>query len=393
MPYNFDEITIRRGSGSVKWDATPEEVIPLWVADMDFAVAPAIQRALEQRVAHGIFGYAQVPPVYYEAIVRWFQSRHGWTINPEHILYTTGVIPAIAAALRAVTLPGEKVLIQSPVYNCFYYSIRNAGCEALDSPLVLGDDHRYTINFADFEAKASDPRCTAMLLCNPHNPAGRVWTPVELRRIGEICHKHGVRVLSDEIHCELIMPGYKFTPFATLEEPWMKEAVVMNSPSKNFNIAGLQVANLIVPNDTLRRHIDRAINLHETCDLNPFGIDALIAAYNESGDWLDELNQYLWQNFLALQDFVTRNLPFCPLTPLEGTYLAWLDVNRLDLPTTQIEASLKETEHVWVNSGTLYGQEGFLRINLATQRARLLEGLRRMATGLMRLSEDNPPAY
>lgn len=381
----FDEITQRRGSGSVKWDATPQEVIPLWVADMDFPAAPPIRRAIEQRAAHGIYGYARVPDAYYEAIIHWFATRHNWHISREHILYTTGVIPAVAAALRAVTLPGEKVLIQSPVYNCFYYSIRNAGCEVQDSPLVLGSDQRYTIDFADLEAKASDPRCTAMLLCNPHNPAGRVWSPNELTRIGDICHRHGVRVLSDEIHCELIMPGHVFTPFATLSAPWVQDAVVMNSPSKNFNIAGLQVANIIVPDPVVRRHIDRAINLHETCDLNPFGIDALIAAYNESGEWLDALNLYLWQNFLALQDFVQRELPHLRLTPLEGTYLAWLDVRSLGIPTAEIEASLKEVEHVWVNSGTLYGQDGFLRINLATQRTRLMEGLQRMAKGLERL--------
>lgn len=388
MLYNFDEITSRRGSGSVKWDATTEEVIPLWVADMDFMAAEPIRRALEKRAAHGIFGYAQVPQEYYDAIVRWFQTRHDWTIEPAHILYTTGVIPAIAAALRAVTLPGEKVLIQTPVYNCFFYSIRNAGCEALDAPLVLGTDQRYTIDFANLEAKAADPRCTAMLLCNPHNPAGRVWSPEELMRIGEICHKHGVRVLSDEIHCELVTPGNTFTPFATLPASWAKDAVVMNSPTKNFNIAGLQVANLIVPDTTTRRHIDRAINLHETCDLNPFAIDALIAAYNESGDWLDQLNEYLWQNFLVLRNFVTNDLPQCKLTPLEGTYLAWLDVRALAIPTAEIEASLKAVEKVWVNSGTLYGQDGFLRINLATQRTRLEEGLKRMAQGLRRLTNQ-----
>ncbi len=386
MPYNFDNITLRRGSGSVKWDATAEETLPLWVADMDFAAAPAIQEALQRRVEHGIFGYAKVPEAYYDAIVRWFQNRHRWTIERSHIIYTTGVIPAIAAALRAVTLPGQKVLIQSPVYNCFYYCIRNAGCEVCDSPLVIGHDQRYTIDFADLEAKAADERCTAMLLCNPHNPAGRVWTPEELTHIGDICQRHGVQIISDEIHCELIMPAHTFTPFATLPNTEASKAIVMNSPSKNFNIAGLQVANIIVPNDTLRRQIVRAINIHETCDLNPFGIDALIAAYNQCGEWLDELNLYLWQNFITLQRFVEKQLPNCKLTPLEGTYLAWLDVRAFQLPTALIEASLKEVEHVWVNSGTLYGQEGFLRINIATQRSRLEEGLQRMAQGLKRLA-------
>ncbi|MBP3228405.1 MAG: pyridoxal phosphate-dependent aminotransferase [Bacteroidaceae bacterium] len=386
MPYNFDEMTHRRGTDCAKWDETAEEVIPLWVADMDFRAPQPVIDALRRRVEHGIFGYAHVPQAYFDAVCSWFHRRHNWTVRPEEIIYTTGVIPALAAALRAVTLPGEKVLLQTPVYNCFFSSLRNAGCEALDSPLLYGADSRYTIDFADFERKAADPRCTAFLLCNPHNPAGRVWTDDELRRLGDICQRHGVRVIADEIHCELVMPGHTFRPFASLDAPWAREAVTLNSPTKNFNIAGLQVANIITPDPLLRRRIDRAINLHETCDLNAFAADALIAAYNESENWLVQLNAYLWDNYRYLQDFVAHELPQCRLTVLEGTYLAWLDVRPLGIPTRRIEAALKARQKVWVNSGTLYGTEGFLRINLATQRSRLAEGLRRMAEGLRELS-------
>lgn len=389
MNYNFNELINRRGTQSEKWDATAEEVLPLWVADMDFRAPRPVLDALQRRIDHGIFGYAHVPQAYYDAITRWFSTRHHWQINPSHIIYTTGVIPAIAAALRAVTLPGEKVLIQSPVYNCFYSCIRNCGCEVLDSPLVRTESHRYVIDFDDLEAKADDERCVAMLLCNPHNPAGRVWTAEELKHIGDICDKHHVQLISDEIHCELIMPGHTFTPIASLTESWVENVVVTNSPTKSFNLAGLQVANIIAPNPRLRRQIDRAINLHETCDINPFGIDALIAAYNESGDWIDQLNEYLWENYQTLRQFVEAELPRTHLTPLEGTYLAWLDVRAYSIPTAEIEHSLKEVEKVWVNSGTLYGTEGFLRINIATPRTRLLEGLVRMARGLHRLASTN----
>ncbi len=386
MSYNFDEIIVRRGTDCAKWDVTEEEVLPLWIADMDFRAAQPIIDALQRRVDHGVFGYAHVPQAYYEAVCHWFARRHNWTIRPEEIIYTTGVIPALAAVLRAITLPGEKVLMQTPIYNCFFYNLRNAGCPVQESPLVLHQDTcRYEIDFEDFERKASDPMCTVFLLCNPHNPAGRVWTPEELTRMGDICARHGVRVISDEIHCELVIPGHKFTPFASLPQPWAREAVVLNSPSKNFNIAGLQVANIICPDERVRRHIDRAINLHETCDLNAFAADALIAAYNECEEWIDQLNQYIWQNYLALRDFVSAELPSLPLITLEGTYLAWLDVRSLGIPTADIEASLKEVEKVWVNSGTLYGKDGFLRINLATQRVRLQEGLKRMAQGLRRM--------
>ena len=377
MKYNFDELVERRGTNCVKWDESPSaDVIPLWVADMDFRVAPAIQKALQQRVEHGVFGYNIVPESYYEAVISWFHRRHQWEIQRHWILYTTAVVPAMSCVIKALTMPGEKVLILSPAYNCFFSSIKNNGCEVLESPLKpIGDT--FEVDFIDFEAKCADEKTTLFLLCNPHNPSGRVWTREELQRMYDICQKHGVKVVSDEIHCELIMPGHEFVPFGTITD----DCVVMNSPSKNFNTAGLQIANIICKHPGWRRRIDRAININEVCDVNPFGIVALQAAYNESEDWLDELNQYLWGNYQVLCDFIDKNLPQWKVCRLEGTYLPWVDVSAMGIPVDTLCQRLLQEAKVWVNPGTMYGSQtgqGYVRFNIATQRSRLIEALHRI---------------
>ena len=394
MKYDFDELVERRGTNCVKWDESPsDDVIPLWVADMDFRVAPAIQNALEQRVAHGVFGYNIVPESYYEAVISWFRRRHQWEIQRQWILYTTAVVPAMSCVIKALTMPGEKVLILSPAYNCFFSSIRNNGCEVLESPLkAVGDT--FEIDWQDFEAKCADEKTTVFLLCNPHNPTGRVWTAEELERMNTICMRHGVKVVSDEIHCDLVMPGHRFQPFAAVSEACRQNSVILNSPSKSFNIAGLQTANIICAQPAWRRRIDRAVNINEVCDLNPFGPVALIAAYNESEDWIDELNQYIWGNYRALCDFAEKHLPLWKVCPMEGTYLAWIDImslsshSRTSLPpyprtsvSQQYADRLLSEAGVWVNPGTLYGPqsgEGYIRLNLATQRSRLMEALQRI---------------
>jgi cystathionine beta-lyase len=377
MKYNFDEFIERRGTNCVKWDESPsDEVIPLWVADMDFRVAPAIQKALQQRVEHGVFGYNIVPEQYYEAVISWFHRRHQWEIHRPWILYTTAVVPAMSCVIKALTMPGEKVLILSPAYNCFFSSIRNNGCEVLESPLKSVADS-FEVDFIDFEAKCADEKTTVFLLCNPHNPSGRVWTKEELQRMYDICTKHGVKVVSDEIHCELIMPEYEFVPLGTITD----DCVVMNSPSKNFNTAGLQIANIICKHPSWRRRIDRAININEVCDVNPFGIVALMAAYNESEDWIDELNQYLWGNYTVLCDFIERNLPQWKVCRLEGTYLPWVDVSAMGIPVEELCDRLLQEAKVWINPGTMYGPEtgkGYVRFNIATQRNRLVEALERI---------------
>ena len=382
MKYDFDEIIERRGTGSVKWDESPSsDVIPMWVADMDFKAAPAILEAIRKRAEHGVFGYALVEDDYYDAIISWFQRRHQWTIRREEILYTTGVIPAMSCAIKALTMPGEKVLILSPDYNCFFSSIHNNGCEVLESVLRFSRNipNRFEVDWEDFEHQCADEKTTAFLLCNPHNPTGRVWTREELQQMADICHRHQVRIISDEIHCELIMPDHQFCPMATVDD----EAIILNSPTKSFNIAGLQVANIICRNAEWRRRINRAININEVCDLNPFGPVALKAAYNESEAWIDELNQYLWDNYQALSDFVAQNIPQWKVMPLEGTYLVWVDVSLCCDNVTAYTDKLMQEAKVWLNPGTMYGAEsgkGYVRINIACPRSRMMEALQRLST-------------
>ena len=382
MKYDYDKIIPRRGTNSVKWDVAKEDgVIPMWVADMDFQAAPCIRQALKERMDHGVFGYTLVPNSYYESIISWFDRRHQWHIERDWIIYTSGVVPAISAIIKALTEPGDKVLVQTPVYNCFFSSIRNNGCSTAENALVR-KGNSYEIDFDDFEKQAADEKTKVFLLCNPHNPAGRVWTPEELSRMNDICLKHGVQVISDEIHCELVMPGYKFTPFAAVSKACQDNCITTNSPTKSFNIAGLQIANIITNNDTIKRKIDRAININEVCDVNPFGVIALQAAYNEGESWIDQLNLYLWENYKVLKDFFQEHLPKLKVLKLEGTYLVWIDISATGLKADELTNELLQHGKVMVNSGTMYGKTtgaDYLRINIAMPRSLMLEALLRIA--------------
>lgn len=380
MKYDFDKIIPRRGTNSYKWDSFPvgKDVLPLWVADMDFRTAPAITDALAKRVAHGIFGYVHVPDEYYTAVTRWFERRHNWSIRKEWMIYTSGVVPAISAVIKALTEPGDGVVVQTPVYNCFFSSIRNNGCCIVANPLrYVGNT--YYIDFEDLERKTSEPGVKLLLLCNPHNPAGRVWSREELHRIGEICFRNGVTVIADEIHCELVFPGHTYTPFASIGEEFLQNSVTCLSPSKSFNIAGLQIANIISCDERIRRRIDRAVNINEVCDVNPFGIEATIAAYNEGEEWLIQLLDYLKANYDYLYGFFHTHFPQIPVTRLEGTYLVWTDCRALGLSSEVLQTRLLEETGLWLNSGTMYGPEGegFLRWNIACPRAVLEEALAR----------------
>ena len=385
MKYNFDEIIPRRNTNSVKWDeAAQDDIIPLWVADMDFRVLPQITEALRQRVDHGVFGYTHVPDSYYESVIRWFKDRHGLQgVKPSDIIYTSGVVPAISAIVRGLTLPGDKVLVQTPVYNCFFSSIRNQGCMVEENHLVY-KNNTYVVDWDDFERKCADSRVRIFLLCNPHNPAGRVWKKEELQRMGEICQKHDVFVISDEIHCELVMPGNEYTPFASLSDDFLKNSATCVAPTKAFNIAGLQIANIIVKDRTKRERIDRAINIHEVCDVNPFGVIATEAAYTEEGaEWLRQLNTYLFANYQFLCDFFSKHFPSLEVVKLEGTYLVWVDCSSLGKSSTEIVNNLYR-HGVWMNDGVMYGesQGAFIRINIACPRKILEEGLLRMEKAL-----------
>ncbi len=378
MKYDFDKTIDRRATNSYKWDSAPEGVLPMWVADMDFRTAPAIIDALQKRVAHGIFGYTRVPDAYYDAVTSWFSRRHGWDIDREWIIYTSGVVPAVSAVIKALTVPGDKVIVQTPVYNCFFSSIRNNGCEIVSNPLRRTTD-TYEMDFDALERCAADPRAKVMLLCNPHNPAGRVWTPDELTRLGNICLRNGVTVVADEIHCELVYQGFKYTPFASLSDAFLHRSVTCVSPSKAFNIAGLQIANIVAFDNDLRSRIDKAININEVCDVNPFGVAATIAAYNEGEEWLNQLVDYLHGNYEAMAEFCRRELPEFPITRLEGTYLVWMDCSSLGMPSDALEHALLEDARLWLNAGTMYGAEGegYMRWNIACPRSVMLDGLNR----------------
>lgn len=376
--FDFDTPVDRRGSGSYKWDsASQQDVIPLWVADMDFPTAPVIIDALRRRVDHGVFGYVKVSDDYYDALISWNRHRHGWTINRDMVIYTSGVVPAVSAIIKALTRPGDGVIVNTPANNCFFSSIRNNRCTIVENPLIRvdsSDSFTYRIDLDSLEKACADPANKVMILCNPHNPTGRIWTRCELEEIAGICHRHGVTVISDEIHCELTLPGREYTPYATVDP----DAVICCSPSKAFNIAGLQIANIVAPSEPVRAVIDRAINDNEVCDVNPFGVTALIAAYNHGAPWLDALRDYISGNYAMLLDFFTTELPSLKVCSLESTYLAWVDITSLGISSEKLEEHALETERVWVNAGSMYGSDGYIRINMACPRSRLLEGLRRL---------------
>ena len=387
MEYDFSRPTDRRGTDSYKWDSTPEaDIIPLWVADMDFETFPGITEALQRRVAHGIFGYTRVPEAYYEAVCRWFDKRHGWHINREDIIYTSGVVPAVSAVIKALTLPGDQVIVQGPVYNCFFSSIRNNGCEMVSNSLIYNKEElRYEIDFDDLERKLKHERARLMLICNPHNPGGRVWTRDELTCVAELCRKYGVRVVSDEIHCELTLYDNEYVPFGSLPDELSRGSITCCSPSKAFNTAGLQIANIVCRDAEVRNRIDRAININEVCDVNPFGVIALQAAYSDEGyEWLTQLRKYISANYDLLLERFARELPKCKVMRMEGTYLAWIDCSELHISSDEIEEMLMHENKVWVNAGSMYGAEGaaFIRINMACTSELLNEGITRIVNGL-----------
>lgn len=384
MKYDFDTIVPRRGTNSYKWDsaATPE-ILPMWVADMDFRAAPPILEALRKRVEHGIFGYTRIPPECGEAVAGWFARRHGWALDPSWIVYTTGVVPALSAIIRAFGRPGDKVLVQPPVYNCFFSSIRNNGRLVEENPLLYRHG-RYFIDLESLEEKTADPAVKLLLLCNPHNPAGRVWSREELAEVERICRRNGVFVVADEIHNEIVFPGFRYTPYATLSEEAAEHSVTCVSPSKAFNLAGLQIACIVAPDATVRQQIDKAVNIHEVCDVNAFAVNALMAAYNEGEDWLEELVAYLYGNYQTLQQYMSIHLPQFPVLPLEGTYLAWIDCSASGRSGDAVARELVERAGLMVNPGSMYGRSGadFIRLNLACPRALLMQALDRLKSVL-----------
>ena len=399
--FDFDNMVERRGSGCYKWDAdlpagvvlTPEQranVIPMWVADMDFPVAPCVLEAMRRRLEHGVFGYVKPSEEYYDAVIKWFMDRHGVSFCREWTLYTTGVVPAVSACIKALAPDGGGVIIQTPVYNCFFSSIKNNGCRVVESPLVRRNlpDGRFTydMDFDDLEAKCADPENRILLLCNPHNPAGRLWNADELRRAGEIAIRNGIIVISDEIHCEIIPSGVAYTPFASLSEDFVHNSVTLVSPSKSFNFAGLKMASIITDRAQWRQAISGVLNVYEICDVNPFGPVATVAAYSEEGAlWLEAMNAVIRRNYEALLRAFRRELPQMPVADLQATYLVWVDTSVLKMSSMEIEKELLRSEQVWINAGSMYGDDNYIRINAACPPKMFDTGLERLVRGLKRL--------
>ena len=391
------EYVDRKGSDCYKWDSEcAAGCLPLWIADMDFKAAKPIREAMQRRLDHGVFGYSIVPQANYDAVSKWFERRHGWRgINKDNLLYSTAVVPAISAIFAALEVKMEdyrasygktemagkplRVLTFTPAYNCFFSCIENMGCELVPTPLVLRDN-RFEINWEDVAKKAKE--ADIFLLCNPHNPTGRVWTRDELERLAEIMRREHLFVLSDEIHCEFAFPGHAYTPFATIAID-DTDFCVCTSASKAFNIAGLLCANIFVPNKELFRQINHALEVHEVNGLNPFGLVAQVAAYNESEAWLDELNEYVYGNYCYLRDFIHSELPLLHIHETEGTYLGWVDISAYGKTAEQFCADLAKKNHVLFNPSEMYGAEGYIRINLATSREVLVEALNRLKEYLL----------
>lgn len=381
----------RRGSNCHKYDSDGVgDCLPMTIADMDVATPDCVHEAIMRRARHGAFGYTFVPQGYYDSVVNWFGRRHGWEFDTGDIVYTTGVVPAISSVLRALTLPGDGVITQTPAYNCFFSSVRNMGCELLRNPLIHSDGG-YVIDFEGLERLASHERARVILLCNPHNPSCRVWSREELGRVVDIARRHKLWIVSDEIHCEFVQRGFCYTPVALVANGVHDRVVVCASPSKAFNIAGLQTANIICGDDEARERIVRAVNIHETCDLNPFGVEALMAAYSAEGaKWLCELNEHIGLNYGILRDALHELAPTVGITRLEGTYLAWLDVSNLGRNSEDVVEHVARRGKVLLNAGSLYGDdgEGFVRVNMACAGDVMAEASRRIAMALGELAVE-----
>lgn len=383
MTYDFDQIIDRTGTNSIKWEhAGGSDVIPLWVADMDFKAPPCIIEALERCVAHGIFGYVDVPDAFFQSFIRWYNERHGLKMEREWMLHVTGVVPALTAIIQALTLPGDQVVMLTPVYNCFFSSTRNSGCEDVQVPLSCDERGRYSIDYDALEAALANERARILLFCNPHNPAGRVWSRDELERVASLALKHGVKVLSDEIHNEIVMPGFSYTPMASLSPEICHNTVTCVSPTKPWNIAGLKIACVATENAEWRERIDRAIHINDIGEVNPFGVEAAQAVYTPEGaEWMELLCKYIRGNYQMVTDFLRSNFPQWVVTPLEGSYLVWVDIHSTGITSDELTQMLLEKARIKVNPGSMYGEagEGFIRINIALPRIRLEEALRRMA--------------
>ena len=382
MNYDFETIIDRRNTGSLKWDV-PEGELPMWVADMDFVAAPEIRAAIQARLDHGIFGYSVIPQTWYQAYMDWWRERHGLAMERDWLVFCTGVVPAISSIVRKLTTPGEKVLVQTPVYNAFFSSILNNGRQVLESQLTYREG-RYDMDFADLEDKLSDPQTTLMILCNPHNPVGKIWDRETLERVGELCAKHHVVVLSDEIHCDLTDPGTEYVPFASVSPTCRDNSITCLTPTKAFNIAGLKTAAVVVPDPVLRHKVWRGLNTDEVAEPNAFAVDVAVAAFTKGGAWLDALRQHIFENKQRTVQFVEQHIPQLRVVPSQATYLLWLDCSALPGTASDLAGHLRRETGLYLTQGGQYGKAGehFLRLNIACPRSTLEDGLARLQKGV-----------
>ena len=382
MSYDFDTVLDRRATFCAKWDVEQGE-LPLTIADMDFATAPEVQQAILERAQHGAFGYTYIPDAWFDAVIGWWQRRHGLTIPREALIFCTGVIPAISSAVRKLMTPNENVLIQTPVYNVFFNSIVNNGCRVLESPLTY-DGEGYSIDWEDLERKLALPQTTMMIVCNPHNPVGKLWDRATLARIGLLCQKHHVVVISDEIHCDLCDPELGYVPFASASDVCRDVSVTCVAPGKTFNLAGMHSAAVIVYNEALRSRVERALNTDEVAEPNAFAIQAAIAAYTKGDAWLDELRAYLFDNKRMIRDFIAREIPQIRVVPSQATYLLWLDCSALSPDADAFAEHLRRISGLLLTPGSHYGETGraFLRLNTAYPRSVIEDALGRLKNGV-----------
>jgi len=396
MRYDFDREIDRRGTCATKWEFIQREdtalelertdrffgegrTLPMWVADMDFPCPQPVIEALVTRATHGIYGYSSPSEAYIQSVIQWMKRRQGWEIAPESICIAPGVVPALCMLVQAFTRPGEGVLIQPPVYYPFAAAIERNGARVVRNPLIL-EGGQYRMDFEDLERKAADPQVKLAILCSPHNPVGRVWKAEELRRFAEICRANDVLIISDEIHGDLIYPGRTFTPFAALGKALAEQAVICTAPSKTFNLAGLHMSNIIVPDPRLRQRFQQALLKNGLTGVNPFGLAACTAAYDEGEDWLEQVLEYLDGNLTALRQHLRHHVPQITLIEPQGTYLAWLDCRQLGLSRPALHRLMLERARVYLDEGHIFGEEGegFERMNIACPRPVLREALDRI---------------
>ena len=378
MKYDFDSLINRRGTDCYKWNVGENE-LPMWIADMDFKTAPAVIEELQKRISHGIYGYAVVPDEWYDAYISWWKTRHHFTIRREWLMFTTGVVAAISSCVRKLGSPNENVVIQTPVYNIFYNSILNNGLRVLESPLKY-ENGNYDMDLDDLELKFSDPQTSLFILCNPQNPAGKIWDAQSLAKIGELALKDNVTVISDEIQWDITSPGTEYVPFASVSDTCAKVSVNCIAPTKSFNLAGMQTAAIFVPDKFLRHKVWRAINTDEVAEPNALACPAAISAYNFGAEWLDEMRAYVFENKRIVKEFITSGIPSLKVITGEATYLIWIDISGSGLDSTAFSSALRKETGLFLSDGKVYGGNGksFLRMNVACPRSLVYDALSRL---------------